>query len=96
MTVSVLASPGSRATFSKWPKTASFFQVGMHLPQIFLVAGEVAASAGINQKRRAEIVGFPVGIARLDVHALGIRDGFVTDQPSRTSAPDSRACFSRT
>ncbi len=60
----------------------------VHLAQIFLVAGEVAASAGINQKRRAEIVGFPAGIARLDIHAARHQRRFLTtDQPSRTSAP---------
>ena len=58
MTVSPPLSPASTLTPVKWPKTASFFRLRMHDAQTFLIAGQVAASAGIEQEGAAKGLDF--------------------------------------
>jgi hypothetical protein len=57
----------------KMPEDGEFFPRRMHFAQIFLVAGKVAASAGINQVGRAEMMNFSIGITCFDIHAGGVR-----------------------
>ncbi len=72
MMVSVLASPASRSHVFKVAEHGELLPFGMHLAQIFLVAGQVAAAGGINQIRGAKLMGFPRRIARLDIDAVGL------------------------
>ena len=72
---------GIEADIFKMAEDGELFPGWVYLAQIFLVAGQITASAGINQKCPAEIMSFSVGIARFDIYAIGIRNKFA-DRPA--------------
>src|SRR2546430_7894672 len=54
------------------PKNSQLLEVGMNLAQSLLVAGEIAAPAGINQKGAADRLGLALFIASVDRSARGV------------------------
>ena len=60
----------------KMTEDGELLQFGMNLAQPFLVAGEVAAAAGVHEKSGAELLGFTILTACLDDHSLGVGAGF--------------------
>ena len=63
MMMSLFASPASRTHAGEMAEDREFFVARMGDAKPFLIAGEIAATAGVNQVARAEIMNFPVGIA---------------------------------
>src|SRR5208337_2505249 len=67
---------GIEANAGEMPENSEFFEARMNDAQTLLIAGQVGASAGVNDECRTKPVNFPVGVARLEVYAAGVGTGF--------------------